>query len=180
MGTSSGSKLQFEYMLGGGPPVLVSIPQVLDTTGWKKGAVLLLDTSGHVEVAASGTLGVPGYGSNYVAAHDSLSSTADGVVKSVVVMCTPQTVFSIVTSHSTTGNAVPAWTQLGNNYAITSATTISQSSKCWVLNVETSGAAGGYVVGLKDTTDVVNGRVYIIWSGRLHSTRSPWTGLNAT
>jgi len=180
MGTSSGSKLQYEYMLGGGVPALFTLPQVMDTTGWKKGAPLLLDTSGHVEVISSGAWGVPGYGSNYIAAHDSLASTADGVVSSLVIMATPQTVFSAVVSHSTTGDAKPAWTQIGNNYAITSATTVSQSSKCWVINIETSGAAGGYVVGLKDTTDTVNGRVYFIASGRLHSTRSPWTGLNAT
>ena len=174
MACSSADKIKFEFMLGGGPPVMMTFGQQVDTTGWKDGAPLLFDASGHLTVCSSGNL-ASASGIFGIAAHPSnTTETVDGVAQQTVYMCTPQTVFSMAVSNAGATTSVPAHTMVNNGYLIANSGTVSGSSEVWVLDVAATGQLGGYVVGLKDSTTKIHGRVYVIINPRVYSTNSPF------
>ena len=173
MATTLGDGIKYEFMLGGGVPPLMKYPQQKDTTGWAVGCPLIFDASGHVTSISSGAL-VSASGTIGIAAHDSdKDSTADGSVDQMVILATPMTVFSAAVSNAGATTSVPAYTLLNNSYALTSEAAAAGSSLTWVLEIGTSGTDGGYVIGLKDTTDTAHGRVYFVMR-RVYSTNSPY------
>ena len=161
MAVTSGSRLQFEYMLGGGVPALVSLPEANDSTGWDQGTICIIDTSGHVTKQASGNCATGAY----CVSLSSMSSTADGSVTKPFLLITPNTVFSAVCAHATTASAVPQATNVGNSFYITNSATVCPSTNVWVMDMAGSGNIGGYVIANKDTTGTAYGRNFFIFAG---------------
>jgi len=168
MAVTSGSKIQYEYMLGGGSPPVIQIGEQTDSTGWVAGAILAIDSSGHVYTAATGaiTSATACFG---IALHDSCGSTADGSALASVVLITPMTVFSAVVYHATTASAVVQSGQIGDTFA----TADGGSSKCWVMSIATTASVGMYCINNKDATGTAYGRNYFVFSG-CYATDSPW------
>lgn len=169
MAVTAGSRLRFEYMLGGGSPVLVTLPEANDSTGWDQGTLCILDASGHVTKMASGnaTTGL------YCVSLSSMSSTADGSVTKPFILVTPQTVFSAVVAHATTASAVTQATQVGQVYLITNSATVCPSTNVWVMDLAGSGNIGGFVVENQDATGTAYGRNNFIFAG-LYSANNPF------
>ena len=174
MACSSADKIKFEFMLGGGPPAIMTYGQQVDTTGWRSGAPVALDASGHIDIAASGALtnATPIIG---IALENSNTTvTVDGTHMAPVLLVTPQTVFSAAVSNAGATTSVPQPAYANTRYAITSATGTAGSSEVWVIDLSATGARGAYILGMKDSSSTVHGRVYFIFN-RVYSTDSPWT-----
>ena len=169
MAVTSGSRIQFEYMLGGGPPPIVVLPEANDATGWDQGTVLILDSSGHLTKAASGNCAT---GMFAVAMHP-MQATADGSETASAILITPFTVFSAVVAHGTTASAKTEATQVGKCFLITNSATICPSTNVYIMEVETTSLAGGYCIGNKDATGTAYGRNYFIFRG-IYANDSPW------
>jgi hypothetical protein len=173
MAITSGSVIQFEYMLGGGPPHIVHMGEQSDSTGWIRGAILACDTSGHLYSISTATI-TSATATFAVALQDSQAATADGSETAAAILITPQSVFSAVVAHATTANAVTGSTQIGNTYAITCSGTVNPaSSDVWIMDVATSASVGGYVIGNKDASGTAYGRNYFIFCGA-YATNSVW------
>jgi len=177
MPVTSGSRCQFEYMLGGGPPPIIMVGEKYDSTGWDKGTWLIKDASGHVTKHATGNIGqgVIGF------ALQAMSSTADGSEKVPMLLVTPNTVFSAVCAHATTTTAYLQTANIFLTYMLTSSATVCPSTNVHVIDVATaSTAAGAYIIAPKDATGTLYGRAYFILGGRTYSTNSPWNCLVST
>lgn len=177
MAVTSGSRCQYEYMLGGGPPAIVEVGEKYDSTGWDKGTWLIKDSSGHVTKHATGNItgGVIGF------AMQSMSSTADGSKKVPMLLVTPNTVFSAVCAHATTASAALQTANLFATYMLTSSATVCPSTNVHVIDLGTaSTAAGAYIIAPKDATGTLYGRAYFILGGRTYSTDSPWNDNTST
>lgn len=171
MAVTSGSRIQFEYMLGGGPAVMITAPEGYASTGWDQGTVLIWDATGHYEFMTSGNVaqGVIG-----VAAQP-MRSTADGSTQGQFYLATPQTVFSAVVAHATTASAALQASNFFKSYMLTNSATVCPSTNVWVIDLATaSTAAGAWIIGAKDATGTAYGRAYFIFNGRSYSTDSPW------
>jgi hypothetical protein len=171
---SSASKIAYEFMLGGGPPHIVTLGQQVDTTGYRAGWPVAIDASGHAYGAATATL-TSATGVFGIALENSATThTTDGAVDIRVVMITPHTVFSAVVAHATTASATVQPAQIGQVYAITCSGTVSAaSSECMIMDVATTASAGGYVIANKDATGTAYGRNYFIFSG-IYATNSAY------
>lgn len=171
MAVTSGSRCKFEYMLGGGPPALITIGENQDSTGWDKGTWLITDSSGHMTKHATGNI----TGGVLAFALTSMSSTADGSKDVTAILVTPNTVFSAVVAHATTASAVLQSANFWKTYMLTSSATVCPSTNVHVIDIATaSTAAGAYIIGAKDATGTLYGRAYFILGGRTYSTDSPW------
>jgi hypothetical protein len=171
MAVTSGSRIQYEYMLGGGPPVILEAPEGYSATGWDQGTVLIWDATGHFEFHTSGNVaqGVLGI------ALSPMSATADESETKPFIFATPNTVFSAVVAHATTASAVLDNSNFFKSYMLTNSATVCPSTNVWVIDLATaSTAAGAYIIGAKDATGTAYGRAYFIFNGRSYSTDSPW------
>ena len=177
MPVTSGSKIQFEYMLGGGSAPILMLGEQTDTTGWVQGYPLALDASGHVYAVTTGNIasavdstgGVIG-----IAGRDSdVTATVDGATVSPVIMATWDTVFSAVVAHATTASAVVQSAQRGNAYFLTASGTVCASSKVMIMDLAATGNVGAYVIGNKDATGTAYGRNYFIFKA-CWSSNSPF------
>ena len=174
MAATSASRIQFEYMMGGGPPVLVTYPEAYNSSGWDQGTPLAKDSSGHmIRIAPGGNLTS---GSNvHAVAIGPMTSTADGSVTKPFILVTPQTVFSIVMSHATTASAVVQSAQVGCIYAISSSTTVTcGATNTWVADIATTDQIGAYIIANKDATGTAYGRNYFIFAHGAYSSDSPF------
>ena len=177
MAVTSGSRVQFEYMLGGGSPALVTAPEGYDSTGWDKGTFLLWDATGHYEKAASGELVAPVLG----LAISPMTSTADGSVEKPFLLLTHDTVLSAVVAHNTTASAALQATNFFKSYDLTSSATICPSTNVMVIDLgKAATGAGAYIIGAKDATGTAYGRAYFVMAGRSWSTDHPYNCLVST
>lgn len=174
MALSSASKIKYEYMLGGGPPPIVTLGQQVDSTGYRSGWPVAIDASGHAYGVSTATL-TSATGAFGIATQNSVTThTTDGDELVTVVMITPMTVFSAVVAHATTASAVVQASQIGQTYAITCSGTVSAaSSETMIMDLGASGSAGGFVIGNKDATGTAYGRNYFVFSG-IYATNSVW------
>jgi hypothetical protein len=161
MPVTSGSRVQFEYMLGGGSPAIMSVPESYNSTGWDQGSVLLLDASGHLQNIATGSITTGCWG----VALAPMAATADGSANGLVVLITPQTVFSAIVAHATTASAVSQATQRGNVYQLTSSATVCPSTNVRVIDVSSTTSIGAHILDFKDATGTAYGRVYFNFLG---------------
>jgi hypothetical protein len=169
---TTASVIKFEYMLGGGPPPLLAAVAQTDTTGYRKGMPMQMDASGEWARSATGQLGpsanfVEGIAlQDYPGASETLTC----------VLVTPNTVFSAVVAHATTASAVSGSTMLLNTYPIESCATIEAGggdSGNFIMGIASTAVTGGYVLGFKDTTGTVYGRVFFLFN-KAYSTESPF------
>lgn len=165
MAISTASKIQFEYMLGGGPPAMVTLPESSGQT-FIPGAFLKLDSSGHTVKATSGTLAT----GTYLALQAGANSTADGVTEAPVLVIDSRTVMSGVVYHATTASAVVSSTQYGDRWPLIGAT--DSGDECWVISIASSGE-GAWILKAKDATGTAYGRLYFLLSG-ISEVDSPW------
>ena len=173
MACSSADRIKFEFMLGGGPPVMMTYGQQVDTTGWRVGAPVALDASGHVTVAASGALASATPIIGIATENSNTTITVDGTHVTPVILATHQSVFSAAVSNAGATTSVPQPAYANTRYPITSATGTAGSSEVWVIDVSATGAAGAYIIGMKDSSTTIHGRVYFLFN-RVYSTDSPW------
>ncbi len=169
MAVTSGTRIKYEFMVGGGSPLLISLPEASDSTGWDQGTLCVLDSSGHVTKMATGNAST----GLHCIALESMTSTADGTEVKPFLIVTPQTVFSAVVAHATTASALVQATQVGNCYSITSSATVCPSTNAYVMDLAASGTIGGYVIGNKDATGTAYGRNLFIFKG-LFTQHSAW------
>jgi len=160
-GTNDGIK--FEYMLGGGPPHMVTMEEKYDSTkGWLVGCILDIDTSGrlfrHSGVGANATTGA------FAVAMAPMACTADGSAETVAIMITPNTVFSAKVAHLTTGSAVTQPTQVGNTYQLCCSATLGTSLN-YCIELATTASAGAHIIGMKDASGTAYGRLYFVFNG---------------
>jgi len=177
MAISTGSIIKFEYMMSGGPPMIVTAVAQTDTTGFIKGMPMGLDASGEWFRATTGKLGptsnfVEGIAlQDYPGAGESLDC----------VLVTPKTVFSAVVAHATTASAVTGSTLIGNIYPIESCATFqgSVASGTFQMHIASTAFEGGYCMGLKDDAGTAYGRAYFVFSA-CYSTESPYFDARST
>ena len=172
MAVSSASRIKFEYMLGGGSPALVTLPEANDATGWDFGTICTLDSSGHATKISSGD--VSSASNVYCFALSCMSSTADGSETKPFLLVTPNTVFSAVVAHATTASALTQADQVGKIFQITSSATICPSTNVYVMEIATTDQCGGYVIANKDATGTAYGRNYFVFAHGAYSSDSPW------
>jgi hypothetical protein len=157
MALSTASKIQFEYMLGGGSPPMLELYEATGST-FLPGALLQL-ASGAVTIcttgaAASAIIGMAtargsAEGSSYTAAQR-------------VVLATPMTVFSGIVDHATTASAVCHSSNIGQNYPLAYSCGTGAVG-VWYVDLDgTTTSAGATIIGSKDTTGTAYGRVYFI------------------
>ena len=173
---STASKLQYEFMIGGGPPHLMALTAQTDTTGYLKGMPMLIDASGEWAGCATGQIGPAENSVIGIALHDYPGASET----QTCVFVTDHTVFSAVVAHATTASAITGTTMLGNVYAIESCASIegAATSACFLMGIASTDTQGGYVMGFKDDVGTAYGRVYFVFS-RAGSTESPfWTGIS--
>lgn len=166
MPVTTGSKIQYEYMLGGGSPAVVTVPESSGQT-FLPGAFLKLDSSGHTVKATTGDLAT----ASHLALRAGRNSTADGDTSDPVLLLTPNTVLSGVCYHATTASAITSSTLFGDSWPLNAAT--DSGDECWVVSVASSGA-GAYVIATKDATGTAYGRVYFLMS-RVYEAGSPFS-----
>ena len=172
MAVTSGSRLQFEFMIGGGSPLLMTLPEANDATGWDQGTPCALDSSGHITKISSGD--VSSASNVFCMALSPMSSTADGSESKPFLVITDHTVFSAVVAHATTASALTQATQVGTIMQITNSATICPSTNVYVMEIATTDQCGGYCIGNKDATGTAYGRNYFIWGPGAYSSDSPW------
>ena len=171
MAVTSGSRIKFEYMLGGGPPPIFRYQCASDSTGWDVGSLLHLDTSGMAGTVATGALTT----GQLVYSLEGLSAcTADGSETISGILVTPYAVFSAVVAHATTASALVYSSQIGNRYEISSSATVCPSTNVHIMDLAEEGSVvGGYVVANKDATGTAYGRNYFIFT-HCYSSDQPW------
>lgn len=161
MAVTSGSRVQYEFMLGGGSPALYTGPESYASTGWDKGSVLGLDASGHLVNMATGSITTGCWG----VALGPMAATADGSVDATVIFITPNTVFSAIVAHATTASALVQATQIGKVYQLTSSATVCPSTNVRVIDLESTTSIGAFIYQPKDATGTAYGRHYFIFHG---------------
>ena len=160
MPVTSGSRVQYEFMLGGGSPALYTGPESYASTGWDKGSVLALDSSGHLVNMATGSITTGAWG----VALGPMAATADGSVDATVVLITPNTVFSAIVAHATTASAKVQATQIGKCYQLTSSATVCPSTNVRVIDLDSTTSLGAYIIQPKDATGTAYGRLYFVFN----------------
>jgi hypothetical protein len=172
MAVTSGSRLQFEFMLGGGSPPIFQYLCHADASGWDAGSLLHIDASGHVGTVATGALTT----GHLVFALDPLvACTADGSESVLGILVTRNQVYSGIVAHATTASAVVQTSQVGKRYEISSSATVCPSTNVHVIDLgeSGSGAIGAYIVANKDATGTAYGRDYFIFT-HCWSSNSPF------
>ena len=170
MAVTSGSRIQFEYMLGGGPPPIFRYGCKTDSTGFDKGSLLHIGSSGMVKTASTGALTT---GQLVFALEGITAATADQSEYISGILVTPNCVFSGVVAHATTASALVYSSQIGVCYEISSSATVCPSTNVWVIDLAESAVVGCYIVANKDATGTAYGRNYFIFKG-IYSSASPW------
>jgi len=170
MPVTTGSKLQYEYMIGGGSPMLITAVAQTDTTGYIAGMPMQFDATGEWCRAATGQLGPSANFADGIATHGYPGASEP----QTCVLITPHTVFSAVVAHATTASAVTGSTLIGNTYPIESCATLGPAaSGTFQMGIASTDESGGFVIGLKDPAGTAYGRVYFIFQ-RTYSTESPF------
>ena len=172
MAVTSGSRVQYEYMLGGGPPAILTAPEGYDSSAaWDQGTLLIWDATGHFEKMTSGNMAAGVIG----VALQTMQSTADESREAPFIFATPNTVFSAVVAHATTASAVLDNSNFFKSYVLTNSATVCPSTNVWVIDIATAATgAGAYIIGAKDATGTAYGRAYFIFNGWSWSTDSPF------
>jgi len=169
MADTSGSRLKFEFMLGGGPPVFMTYPESADSTAWDVGAILMLDSSGHLTQHTTGAAGT----GCFAVATEPMAATADGSYDTVVHLITPMSVFSAVVCNATTASAHPDPAMTGKTYEVEKTTAITSATNTWVIDGGTTSNVGAYIIGMKDTSATQYGRAYFIFN-KIYGQESPF------
>jgi hypothetical protein len=170
MAVTSGSRIHFEFMLGGGVPPIFTYQCHSDSSGWDWGALCHIDSSGQIGQAATGALTT---GQLVYALEGITACTADGSEEVSGILVTPNCVFSGVVAHATTANAVVYSSQVGTCYEISSSATVCPTTNVYVIDLAESGVVGCYIVANKDATGTAYGRNYFIFKG-VYSSASAW------
>jgi hypothetical protein len=152
---TSNHAVKFEYMLGGGSP---SVMEFTETSGaaWVAGAAVTLSSAGLTAVASGDATAILGF-----AQSSGQANSTTFAAKQSVVICTPQTVFSGCVVHATTASAVTQPNLVGKNFPLVS--DCANGKFPWYVDIDgTTTTLGAYVLGMKDASGTVYGRVYFV------------------
>lgn len=155
MAITSNSFVQFEFMLGGGPPSMMTFHET-SGAAWVPGCLVTLSSGGLTAIASGDATAILGIATDAGQADSTAFSS-----KQPVVIATPQTVFSGCVNHATTASAVTQPNQVGKNFPLVS--DCANGKYPWYVDIDgTTTTLGAYVLGLKDASGTPYGRVYFV------------------